>query len=252
LDLTKGWQISSPTLKGLPQPSGPPAVANGFLWNSYDSLYLYGGEFSDSPSASPVPFSLWEYNIGSKEWKEHQNPQTSAGINSEGANQPVQRAAEGAGLNIPEIGRGYYFGGHLDGYTTEGWPQSVARVYLKSMIEFTFPGYSNNGVNSLSGGKTAGDDGAWRNITEGGLQESAGFTERADGILVYVPGYGKQGIILGLAGGTNATFVSGNPTDTQIDLNNDTDPNERHRRVRHRNLKMVQTSHQRQNPRNPR
>ena len=207
IDLTKSWQISSPTLKGLPKPSGPPPVANGFLWSSYDSLYLYGGEFSDTPATSPVPFSLWEYDIGSNSWKEHENPMTSEGKNSEGGNQPVQRAAEGAGLNIPEIGRGFYFGGHLDGYTTPGWSQSIFRVYLKSMIEFTFPGYSNDAIQSLSGGKTAGNDGVWRNITEGGLQESAGFTERADGVLVYVPGYGKQGIILGLAGGTNTTFV---------------------------------------------
>lgn len=96
----------------------------------------------------------------------------------------------------------------MDGYTTEGWDLSVPRVYLKSFIEYTFPGYTNNEVESLKGDKTAGAGGAWRNITEGGLQESAGFTERADGVLVYVPGFGKQGIILGLAGGTNATFVS--------------------------------------------
>jgi len=29
LDLTHTWQISSPSLTGLPQPSGPPPVANG-------------------------------------------------------------------------------------------------------------------------------------------------------------------------------------------------------------------------------
>lgn len=63
------------------------------------------------------------------------------------------------------------------------------------MIEYTFPG-------------VAGPEGIWRNITEGGLQDSAGFPERADGVLVYVPGFGKEGIILGLAGGTNETFVS--------------------------------------------
>lgn len=75
------------------------------------------------------------------------------------------------------------------------------------MIEYTFPGYTNSGVNINTDDKRAGPDGVWRNITEGGLQDSAGFTERADGVLVYIPGFGKEGIVLGLAGGTNATFV---------------------------------------------
>lgn len=207
LDLKSNFQIGTPTFKGLPRDSSVPAVANGFLWNSYDSLFLYGGLFSDKPVTSPVPFSTWEYNVKSSSWKEHKNPQTSAGFNAEPDNVPVQRAAEGAGLSVPELGRGWYFGGHLDGYTTPGWSQSIARVYLKSMLEFTFPGGKNEAVKSLAGGKTAGSDGAYRNITEGGIQEAAGFTERADGNLVYVPGFGPEGIILGLAGGTNETFV---------------------------------------------
>ncbi|KIX06799.1 uncharacterized protein Z518_04775 [Rhinocladiella mackenziei CBS 650.93] len=210
LDLTKSWQISSPSLTGLPIPSGPPAVSLGYLWNSYDSLYLYGGEFSDSPVTSPVPFSTWSYDISSSSWSESSNPLTSAGQNSEEANQPVQRAAEGAGISVPHIGRGFYFGGHLDGYTTPGWSQSIARVYLRGLLEYTFPGYSNAAVN---GGNVAGSSGIYRNITEGGTQDSDGFPERADGVLVYVPGYGKSGIILGLAGGTNATFTQMNIID---------------------------------------
>ncbi|KEF62602.1 uncharacterized protein A1O9_00575 [Exophiala aquamarina CBS 119918] len=210
LDLTKSWQISSPSLTGLPIPSGPPSVSLGYLWNSYDSLYLYGGEFSDNPVTSPVPFSTWSYDIGSSSWSESKDPRTVAGENSDGGNNPVQRAAEGAGLSIPNLGRGFYFGGHLDGYTTEGWSQSIARVYLRGLLEYTFPGYSNPAVNN---GAVAGAEGVYRNITEGGIQDSSGFPERADGILVYVPGYGKSGIILGLAGGTNATFTQMNVID---------------------------------------
>src|SRR5436190_8330494 len=190
MDLKSSWDISSPKLKGLQRPFGPPAVANGYLWNSYRSLFLYGGEFSDNPPALPVSFSLWEYDIPSSSWREHARPLTSNGKNSDKGNQPVQRSAEGAGVNVPGLGRGWYFGGHLDGYTTEGWSQSIARIYLKSMIEYTFPGYTNNETDALSGGKTAGEGGIWRNITEGGLQDSASFTERADGVLVYIPGFG--------------------------------------------------------------
>ncbi|KAM5468867.1 hypothetical protein MauCBS54593_004862 [Microsporum audouinii] len=214
LDLKSSWGISAPKLTGLPRAdNGPPPVSNGYLWNSYKSLFLYGGEFSDNPPTDPVAFSLWEYNIPSSSWIEHKSPKTSSGENSDAENIPVQRSAEGAGINVPDLGRGWYFGGHLDGYTTQGWSQSIPRVYLKSMIEYTFPGFTNSGVKINTDDKRAGPDGAWRNITEGGLQDSAGFTERADGVLVYIPGFGKEGIILGLAGGTNATFTQMNVID---------------------------------------
>lgn len=210
LDLKSSWQIGSPPMRGLPRPSGPPAVSNGYLWNSFDSLFLYGGELSDSPNVAPPPFSLWEYHINEERWEEHADPRTSAGENAAPAGLPVERSAEGAGVNVPELGRGFYFGGHLDDHTTAGWSNQIARVYLKSLLEFTFPGYSNPG---LQDEQTAGGAGLWRNITEGGLQDSAGFTERADGILVYVPGFGNEGILLGLAGGTANTFTQMNVID---------------------------------------
>lgn len=208
LDLRKSWQIGTPSFSGLPQPSGPPAIANGYLWNSHTSLFLYGGEFSDSPITEPVAFSLWEYDISSSSWKEHSSPQTSFGTNSENAGQAVQQVAEGAGANMPSLGRGWYFGGHQDFLTTAGWSYYTDREYLRSFVEFTFPGESNDGVQGLSGG--AGDDGVWRNITQAGIQNAAGFTERADGVLVYVPGFGKEGVLIALAGGTNDTFVRSN------------------------------------------
>lgn len=213
LDLTQTWQIASPSLTGLAQPSGPPAVALGYLWNSYDSLYLYGGEFSDSPRESPTAFSLWEYQLDGQQWVEHSDPKTSSGESAPSNEEAVQRAAEGAGVSVPSLGRGFYFGGHQDGYTTAGWSQSVARIYLQSLLEFTYPGYANDQVTALDNDQTAGTDGNYRNITEGGLQSSAGFTERADGVLLYVPGFGDQGILLALAGGTNDTFTQMNNID---------------------------------------
>ena len=157
-----------------------------------------------------MPFSTWAYDIASSSWSESDNPVISSGQNSEAANQPVQRAAEGAGVSVPSLGRGFYFGGHLDFLTTPGWSNSVARVYLKGLLEYTFPGFSNAALNS---GQAAGSAGVYRNITDGGTQDSAGFPERADGLLVFIPGYGKSGIILGLAGGTNATFTQMNVID---------------------------------------
>ena len=207
LSVNQTWNITTPALQGLPQPSGPPAVASGTLWNSFDSLFLYGGEYSEDPVASPAPFALWEYDIATSEWIEHNNPKTDSGTNSDPGNQPVQNAAEGAGISVPELGRGWYFGGHQDYLTTAGWSIQIPRIYLKSLIEYTFPGFSNSGIDSLQNGKLSGNDGAWRNVTTGGLQDTAGFSERADGVLVYVPGFGPDGILLGLAGGNNQSFT---------------------------------------------
>ena len=214
IDVTKSWDISAPSIVGLPQPSGPPPVANGYLWNSYDSLFLYGGEYSSQPTTTPQAYSMWEYNIKGSSWTEHQNPKSSNGNNSDGGNQPVLGSAEGAGIAVPELGRGFFFAGHEDPYTTAGWAQAIPRIYLKSLLEFTYPGYSNDGVQSLNGGKTAGSDGVWRNITQGGIQDTALFPNRADSALVYVPGYGVNGILVSFGGGTNASFVS--PMSLQI------------------------------------
>ena len=210
IDVTKSWDISSPVISGLPQPSGPPPVSNGYIWNSYDTLYLYGGEYSSDPITTPSAYSLWQYDIASSTWTETQDPQTSAGNNSDGGNQPVLGSAEGAGISVPELGKGFYFAGHQDPYTTPGWSQSIYRLYLKSLLEFTFPGYSNDGVESLSGGGTAGTGGVWRNVTQGGIQDTALFPNRADGVILYVPGYGVDGILVSMAGGTNESFVSPN------------------------------------------
>lgn len=213
LDLTNSWGTGSPPLTGLTQPSGPPAVALGALWNSYTSLWVYGGEFSSDPETTPAAVSTWQYDISSSTWTEQSNLQTAAGNYSDGGNQSVQRAAEGAGISIPELGLSYYFGGHQDAYTTPGWSVQVARIYLKSLLEFTHPGYANTGVSSLGSTASAGSEGVYRNITQGGLQAESGFTERADGVLVYIPGWGTEGIILGLAGGTNETFTEMNVID---------------------------------------
>jgi hypothetical protein len=178
------------------------------LWGSRTSLWLYGGQYSDNPKTAPGPNSVWEYNIGSKQWSEHKSPKSSAGDNATDAGQDIQRAAEGASFSVSALGRAWYFGGHLDDFTTQGWSNQIARVYLKSLLEFTFPGFSNNAVSTLKNDNKAGPDGAFRNITQGGLQGTSSFPSRADGVLVYVPGFGDEGILLGLSGGDNDTFVS--------------------------------------------
>ncbi|KAI0395842.1 hypothetical protein F5Y17DRAFT_167977 [Xylariaceae sp. FL0594] len=198
IDLTKSWDVSSPAVKGLPQPSGPPAVSLGYLWNDLDRLYLYGGEFD--LSMAPLPVSTWQYDIASSTWTEFTDPRTLSGAFSDAGGAPVQRAAEGAGVSVPELGLSWYFGGHLDLATTPGWSNQIPRMYLKSLLEFTHPGYSNVQIDSLRN-SGAPEGGAYRNITWAGTQNQEGFTERADGVLVYVPGWGSGGILLGLGGG---------------------------------------------------
>jgi hypothetical protein len=156
---------------------------------------------------------LWEYNVDSSTWKQHSNPTTSDGTNSEPSGETIQGAAEGAGFSVAALGMGWYFGGHLDAYTTPSWSVQVPRLYLKSFVEYTFPGYSNPAVSSLNNGQVAGSDGAWLNLTNAGIQSQDGFTERADGLLVYVPGFSASGVLLALAGGTNVTFTQMNEID---------------------------------------
>lgn len=207
LDLDKNWNTDSPPLKGLERPDGPPELSMGYLWNDYNNLYLYGGQFSDSPFVDPGPESVWKYSIKDSKWTEFANPKTSAGNYSEAANFAVHRAAEGAGLSVPELGLSWYFGGHLDWSTTPGWSKDIDRVYLKSLLEFTHPGYVNSGVTKLSTGTGAGQEGAFRNITKGGVQQAGKFPERADGVLVFIPGWGDMGVLIGLAGGTADNFT---------------------------------------------
>jgi hypothetical protein len=107
---------------------------------------------------------------------------------------------------VPELGLSWYFGGHLDLATTPGWSNQIKRVYLKSLLEFTHPGYNNDGVYKLVAAAAA-DAGVFRNITLGGVQETQAFPERADGALVFVPGWGAKGVLIGLAGGTEDTFI---------------------------------------------
>ncbi|CUS15361.1 unnamed protein product, partial [Tuber aestivum] len=190
LSLTNDWDAGSPPLKALPQPKGPPAVANGYLWHSNNNLYLYGGLFSDKPVAKPTAFSIWKYDIAAEEWSDITS---KTSVSSDSGNKRIERAAEGAGISVPQQSKGYYFGGHLDAYTTEGWSVQTTRVYLKSLLEFDMEGN------------------VFRNVTEHGL-EKAGVPERADGVLLFVP-WGEEGILVALGGGTNDTFSQLNIVD---------------------------------------
>ncbi|KAH7350207.1 kelch domain-containing protein [Plectosphaerella cucumerina] len=208
LNLQESWDIDEPSLTGLTIPDGPPAVSLGYLWQDYSNLYLYGGQFADNDGgeqvyATPDEMALWRYSISGKQWTSFRDPETSAGNYSTEGGLRVQRAAEGAGLSVPELGLSWYFGGHLDTATTKDWSIHVPRIYLSSLLEWTHPGYGNNGVTSLRD-SGAGEGGAYRNITQGGTQQDvAEFPLRADAVLIFVPGWGAKGVLIGLGGGAD-------------------------------------------------
>lgn len=59
------------------------------------------------------------------------------------------------------------------------------------------------------------------------------------GLLIYIPGFSEEGILLALAGGSNETFVSTAELGSSIWLTNPSDANEQYRRIRHRYKPMV-------------
>lgn len=168
ITLDKDWSTGTPNIKGLPQPAmppnGPPPVANGYLWNDGKTIYQYGGIFSDKPPAEPSEFSLWAYDTESGKWSDITS---ETKVSEDSDTKEIGRVGEGAGATVPGRGLGFYFGGHLDGYTTKGWSQSTPRVYLKSLLEFD--------MNTKT----------FRNVTRDGLEKS-GVPERADGVLAFV------------------------------------------------------------------
>ena len=135
-----------------------------YLWHNEENLYLYGGLFSDTPPEKPTAFSIWSYNIASGQWSDITS---KTSVSSDSESSAIERAAEGAGISVPGQNKGYYFGGHLDAFTTEGWSIQTARVYLKSLLEFDM------------------EKNVFRNITQHGL-EKAGVPERGDGVLLFV------------------------------------------------------------------
>lgn len=51
------------------------------------------------------------------------------------------------------------------------------------------------------------------------------------GLLIYIPGFSEDGILLALAGGSNETFVSAPENGSNIWLTDSSDANEQHRRI---------------------
>ncbi|KAL7627909.1 hypothetical protein AAE478_002104 [Parahypoxylon ruwenzoriense] len=159
LDLTKSWDISSPALE---------AVSLGYFWNDSDCLYLYGGEISDDPLEQPSPVSMWMYDIASSTWTVFQNPRTWAGNFLDREDVPVQRAAEGAGISVPELNIRIHYPAddYLEksilagsfGYKGSGIVQSIIGGSSDGGATATQPGSTATVANKPGGSKTGHDN----------------------------------------------------------------------------------------------
>jgi hypothetical protein len=94
----------------LTKNSTVPNVSGGILWADEVNkcFYLYGGEYQDTPSN----FSFWTYDTLLNQWNE---TAYSSNVKS------IQRVSYGAGTQIEELGRGYYYGGWMNNHTSPGY-----------------------------------------------------------------------------------------------------------------------------------
>ena len=123
-----------------------PSRAVGTLWPSADgsTLYQYGGQFSDSPVVPSVPAQeVFAYDIEQGEWS---TVETNGEV--------VGRTAEGSATIVPGLGQGgdsvgFYFSGHQDFLTSQGWSNQVARIYLNSMVEFDLGSKTMKNITSV-------------------------------------------------------------------------------------------------------
>ncbi|KAI5477155.1 Kelch-type beta propeller domain containing protein [Pseudohyphozyma bogoriensis] len=205
LDLSKDWPTGTPAISLVQADNGnyssPPAVALGALWASADGtkLYQYGGEFSDSPSVSPPVNEIYAYTIASGTWDV-----------VETTGDTILRAAEGSTAVAPLIGTNgenmaYYFSGHEDDHTVNGWSNQVPRLYLSSLVQFDLGSLATKNFSSYSATGSVSNDSS----------PEINPTYRADGTLTYVPGYGTggHGILVAIGGATDTAYVDNSVLD---------------------------------------
>merc|ERR1712093_98235 len=211
LDLTTSWSISNPPLS-LVKPANddnysPPKTSLGGLFSNADgtSLFYYGGYYSDNPTVAPDAVKLYEYTVASSSWST---------VDTTGAT--VERSSGGAAAVTPASANAsssfWYFGGHLDSYTTEGWSNQIPRLYLDSIVEYDAAGrsWTNHSTSSGSGQASANS-----------TTETTPLL-RGDSTLTYVPGLGTNGagILVNIGGGNLNQLVDNNLLDV-YDLGTD-------------------------------
>lgn len=194
LDLSQNFSIAAPPLTLVQPDTGnayePSRTSLGAAFSNAagDEIYYYGGYFEEFPErVVPDEQKLFRYSIPNRQWST---------VQTTGAT--VERVAEGAaGVAPPQAGETqptfYYFGGHLDGYTTEDWSLQTERVYLSSLIEY------DAGPSSWTNHSTYA---ASSSVTANSTFEAAPLL-RADSTLTFIPGLGTdgKGLMVSIGGG---------------------------------------------------
>ncbi|GJN93507.1 hypothetical protein Rhopal_006564-T1 [Rhodotorula paludigena] len=199
LPLDESWQTGTPPLTLVEPDSGdpisPPAVSLGAMWASADgnSLYQWGGQWSDNPDVPPPAARTWRYDIQAGEWEVVQTQGDEVGNVAEG--QPAIVPGQGTdGDNVA-----YYSHGHQDDHTTEGWSNQIARIYLNSMIQFDLGSRTMRNITSYSSNAQ----------TSNSSTPQTNPLSRADGSLTYVPNLGtdNKGVLVSIGGATQTQYV---------------------------------------------
>ncbi|GAA6007118.1 hypothetical protein JCM10207_001514 [Rhodosporidiobolus poonsookiae] len=205
LPLDQDWQSGTPPLTLVQADSGnyssPPAVTLGALWASADgnTLYQYGGSFSDSPSVDPPVNHIWSYDIQGGSWNQVETNGDNFGNVAEG--QPT--IVPGQGENGENVG--YYSHGHQDDHTTNSWSNQISRIYLNSMLQFDLGSKKVTNITSYS--QDAHTSNSSTPLTNP--------LSRADGTLTYVPGLGTngKGVLVSIGGATTDQYVDNSVLD---------------------------------------
>ncbi|KAK5655803.1 hypothetical protein OQA88_5341 [Cercophora sp. LCS_1] len=100
-----------PTLRSnLSKDASVPNVAGGVLWEDSVNkrLFLFGGE----TFGTPIPFTLYSYDILEDKWGPFGEPQQSSNI---------MPTSYGAGVSVSSRGEAYYYGGWISASSMVGW-----------------------------------------------------------------------------------------------------------------------------------
>lgn len=111
-----------------------PSVHGGALWADTVNkrLYLFGGEYYQQP---PSPqFTLWAYDTIYQQWDSFGSPTQDS----------IAAVSYGAGVSIPELGQGYYYGGWKSSNTMPGWMDSAVPVTGLVKYSMDLNHFSNN------------------------------------------------------------------------------------------------------------
>lgn len=159
-----------------------PSVAGGILWADEVNkcFYLFGGEFQTTPE----DFSFWTYDTVLNQWNET-SPKDDDGS--------IKRVSYGAGTQIEELGRGYYYGGWMNNHTSSDW--SAPSMATSNMVVFD---YNEGLLKNISGPDSIG---------------------RAEGVMVYLPA-SDNGLLVYFGGvedrNRNGTYVGANMSEIHI------------------------------------